>query len=375
MYPAAAVVFLARTAFAPHPSIGEAAMVAVMAFALAYWASPRLAHGLNGWMRHLSLSGTGNRRGMTLALLVTQMPLVAALLLLGWVAHGKNLPVGLASVRWSIIMAAAAFAATPVLRSWFSTPLAFVSAGLAMTGGWSQMAASIFLLLVADLVSGSLKEKRKSTHWAAAGSFFETKIAWRALSWRVPAAYFIGLIILAAGGLFVVNNDLSGSLTSGSWRFAGSMACLGFVGFLSGTLATRRPIWPLARSFPRSSAQRIAGDAVFLAVHAVPLPALVAYSDPGAAAMIFLLLPLLCLRAAAHMRRMHAQKSGTMAFYAEGFLLSSLAALLPWSLLLALPAAVPAFFSARNIERSQKVTAWQEFHHLSAGDPLSWSGP
>jgi hypothetical protein len=373
MYPAAFVVFLARTAFAPHPSFTQSLMVAAIAFALPYWASPRLAHGLNGWIRHLSLSGIGNRRGMTLGLLVAQMPLGVALLILGWVAIGKNTPVGLASARWVIVMSSAAVAATPARRGWISTPLAFLTAGLAMTGTWLEMAAAIPLLLAADLSSGPLKEKRSRHDWAAAGSHFDAKIAWRALGWRIPAAYALGLIILGAGGLFVSNNELTGSLSSGSWRFAGGMACLGYIGFVSGSLSMRRPVWPLARSFPRSSAQRIATDAAFVSIHALPLIAMVAYSDPRAAALVLLLIPLLALRAAGQMRRPPGKKNSYGSFYAEGFLLSAVAALLPWSAFLALPAAVPAFFAARDLERRRKVTSWQEYHHLSAGDPLSWS--
>src|SRR5438128_6917760 len=70
---------LARSAFAPRPAIVDVAPILCLAFLLPAWAVGRLSRGLNGWLRHLPVSGTENRRGLTLALVSVQLPLLVML--------------------------------------------------------------------------------------------------------------------------------------------------------------------------------------------------------------------------------------------------------------------------------------------------------
>jgi len=57
----------------------------------------------------------------------------------------------------------------------------------------------------------------------------------------------------------------------------------------------------------------------------------------------------------------------------EGMLLAAAVALLPLGSIVALAATPLAIRAAAERERRQKVSRWQEIHHLAVGDPQSWS--
>ena len=143
---------------------------------------------------------------------------------------------------------------------------------------------------------------------------------------------------------------------------------------LADKLAVLRPAWPLARSFPWSSSQRVAADALFLFLHALLPVFLVALRHPGAALCILGLLPFLALRAAGDIRRVPLLRTGVRPFLIESVSLAALLGLLPGTALLGIAAAPAAFFAARTSERALKVTRWSDLHHASFGDTLSWSG-
>ncbi len=371
MYPAALVANLARALYAAHPPLPDVALVVALAFALPGWASPKLSHGLNGWMRHLSISGTGNRRGLTLALVAVQLPLAVGLAIVAIVAHVQGMPLLPGTLRWVLVLVAGAAAATPARRRVCSGALALGAGALAL-GGWKQMLASAALLAVSDAVAGAIREKRPRRVWRAAGSLLDFRIAWRALGWRALPGYAAGLLALAATALFISNNELTGALAAGTARFGGGLACVLCISSMAGKLAVRRPVWPLARSFPWSSSQRVATDSLFLGIHAVPLVGIVAASNVDAALSVLALLPLLCLRAAASMRRIPGRRTGEGSYITEGLFEVAMAALLQWMVFVWLVAALPAFLAAREAEQSQKVTRWMDLHHASAGDTLSW---
>ena len=372
--PAGTVALWAKDIFGTPPSASAYVILAALAFALPAWAAPRMAHGLNGWTRHLPISSSGNRRGLALALVIVQAPLAVGLGILGFVAHVEGVSVfGPTLTKLPLLLIGAAFAALPSKRH---VPAALASASgalLALCGGIRMLLPAAGLIVAADLVSGPIRETREPRSWGAAGSFLGARIAWRALGWRLAAAYVVALIPLGVTELFVRNNGLTGGYLAGAARFGGSMASVLFLSALSERLSERRPVWPWARSLAWSSGRRIFADAAFLAAHASPLLLPLAFVNAPAAFAVLLLIPLLATRAAGQMRRMPERRVGGTAFVLEGFLVSGLAALLPWTPLLALASAPVAFHSARNMECRQKVTRWLERHHDSGGDPLSWS--
>jgi len=226
--------------------------------------------------------------------------------------------------------------------------------------------------MATDVVAGRIRTTSKRAP-RAAGSLLQWHMAWRALGWRMLRAYGVGLLALGAGWLCIVNNDLVGRRADDVARFAGSVASVLCLSSLSKALALRRPMWPLARSFPWSAARRVGEDGFFLAGHTLPLVLLVAVHSGGAALQVLALLPFLSLLAAGHMRRIPEWRSGALVFLAEGLLAASLLALLPWTALGWLVGAIPALHSSAESERRQKVTRWSDLHHDDAGDPTARS--
>jgi hypothetical protein len=371
--PAALVTSLARTAFARHPSIAAQLPVALLAFLLPAWAAPKLINGLNGWMRHLPFDGAGNRRGMELALVVVQLPLAVSLAGLGFVAHTQGMDIALPSLRWLLVLISASMASLPVARTFITVPLSLGSALLVLAGDWLYMLPAVALMVAAEVLSGPLHEVRRSSRWRAAARWLNFRIAWRALGWWVSAAYIAALLPLAATVLFIRNNSLPPALAGGAARLGGSFAVVMLLAGLAGKLAVHRPAWPLSRSFPWSSSQRVAADAMFLSLHALVPVAFVAMRNPGAAACTLGLLPFLALRAAAYVRMVPQLRGGMGRFLVEGSAAAALLSLLPWTALVGMAAAPAAFAAARKMECSIKVTCWSDFHHSARGDTLSWS--
>ena len=371
--PAAAVTGLARMLFAPHPSIAAQLPAVILAFLLPAVAAPKLIIGLNGWMRHLPFDRAGNRRGMALALAVVQLPLAVSLAGLGFVAHTHGMDIAVPSLRWLLVLVAAAMASLPVARTFITVPLALGAAVMVLAGDWKYMLPAPALIVAVDIVSGPLHEVRRGSRWSGTVRLLSCRIAWRALGWRLSAACIASLLPLAAAVLFIRNNSLPPSLAAGAARLGGSAAAVILLAGMAGGLAVRRPAWPLARSFPWSASQRVAADAVFLGLHALIPVIFIALRHPGAAACILALLPFLALRATAvYPDCAHAaQWDGSI----PGRRLCRCC--------LAEPAPVDrtpgpgrrscSLSIARNAECAIKVTCWSDFHHAARGDTFSWS--
>ena len=334
MYPAAVVQGLALGLFGARPDAGEQMMVACLALLLALWAAPRVTEGLRGWIRHLPASRATMRRAVAAALVVVEAPLALSLALLAGVARARAAAaVGATLAVWAVVLVAAACIAVP------------------------------------------LREAGPRRRFRPAGELLALRIAWRALGRRLAGAYAAGLLPLGATALFLANNDLPRSLAAASVRLGATLSLSFFLSVAAAHLAARRPPWPWARSLPRSSARRIGTDAILLALHALPVALLACFFDARAAAAAVAALPLLVLRAAAHMRALGERRTGSAAFSLEGFALAASIALVPRLALAAAAAgAYPAFLAARDAERGQKVSRWRELHHRAFGDPLSWSG-
>jgi hypothetical protein len=374
MNPAAIVAMIARQVFGSPPSTGGLVILAALAFALPAWATPRMAHGLNGWIRHLPVSSASNRRGLALALVVVQTPLLVALGILGFVAQVQGIAVlRPVLLKLALLLIGAAFAAMPVRHHAASAFASVAGALVALFGSTWMLLPALMLLIAADAVSGPIREVRARKPWRATNSSFGFRIAWRALGWRILNPYVVALLPLGATALFIRNNELGGELLAGAARFGGSMAIVLFLSTLSEKLSVRRPVWPWARSLAWSSSRRVLADALFLAIHATPVLFLIALIEARSAITALLLLPVLSSRAAGHMRRISGRRTGNGAFVLEGFCASAMIALLPWMLLLALASAPAAFLSARSLDSRQKVTRWLEKHHDAGGDSLSWS--
>jgi hypothetical protein len=373
MNPAGVVNSAATAVYARGASASDLAPCILLAFLFPYVAAPTLRHGLSGWMRHLSFSSAANRRGMAAALFMVQIPLCIVLALLAPVAHQRGLAIGFPALRWLSFLAAGALAALPVKRRILTVAAALIAVPVAARGGWGSILLGFVLLLGAEEASGPLHEMRRRRPWRAVDSLLSFRIGWRALGWRVPVFYGFALLPLAASSLFLKNNELNAEPAAAAVRLGAAMAAVLVLAGMVNKLAERRPAWPLARSFPSSSSQRVAADAAFLGVHAL-LPVLIAaVRFPGSAAGVLGLLPFLSLRAAGYIRLIPGLLAGARRFLVEGFCIAAILALFPWVSLICLVAAPLAFIAARKNERALKVTRWSDLHHAALGDPLSWS--
>lgn len=380
MNPAAIVTKLALNIFAPQPSARSFLPVAALAFLFSLWAVPRLAMGLNGWMRHLGFSRHDNRRGLLLSLAMVQIPLLFSLVILGVVAFLNGYNIWHATPRLCLLLVSATYCSLPVYRRPLVVLCALSAAACVLSKQWIVVAAGFPLLFVADLVSGTIRDDRKQKTWSSAESLFEFKIAWRALGRKLPIQYIQPLLMLGITALFAYNSQLSGPLLAATARFGGCMAVALFLASLAAKLGGLRPAWPWARSFPVSSYRRIGSDALFLGLHAIPLLIPVAFIALSAMWLVLFTLPLVSVRAAEHIRKFRERSDGSAdivirrsGIYLESFGIAALLALLPWTAAVWVAATIPAFFSARNVDIRQKVSLWLERHYRATGDPLNWS--
>ena len=371
--PTAIVVGFATAAFSRRPAIEEVIPFVGLALLLPAWAAARLSGGLNGWLRHLPFNNADNRRGLTLALVTAQLPLLLLLVMLGFVAHGQRLPTAVPAIRWALVLTAGALTSVPVGRRYAVVLLALTALAAALKGPGVYVGVSALLLMATDVVAGPIRTTHRRTP-RAARSLLNWRIAWRAIGARMLRAYGVGLLALGAGWLFIVNNDLVGRRADAAARFAGAIASLLCVSSLAKTLAVRRPAWSLSRSFPWSAVRRVTADGVFLAAHTLPLVLLIGVKSRVAAIQVLALLPCLSLLAAGHMRRMPERRSDVLVFLGEGLLAASLLTLLPWTAFGWLLGAMPALSFSAECERRQKVTRWRELQYDDAGDATVWSG-
>ena len=370
--PTAILVGFSTAAFSRRPVVQNVVPLVGLALLLPAWAAARLSGGLNGWLRHLPFTSADNRRGLALGLITAQLPLILILVVLGFFAHGQGLPIAVSATRWALVLMAGAIASVPVGHRYAVVLLALTALAVALVGSGVHMAVSAMLLIGTDVVAGPIRTIRRRTP-PAAGSLLHWRIAWRAMGAHMLRAYGAGLFALGAGWLCIVNNDLAGRPADAVARFAGAVASILRVSSLANTLAVRRPMWALSRSFPWSATRRVAEDGFFLAAHTLPLVLLIDVQSGMAVLQVLALLPCLSLLAAGHIRRIPERRSDVLVFLGEGLLAASLLTLLPWTALGWLVSAIPALSFSAEWERRQKVTRWSDLQHDDAGDPAVWS--
>jgi hypothetical protein len=371
----------------PGSKGGSGVLIAGFCYLAAAGAAPRVCRGLDGWLRHLPISGGAQRRAAALAIAVSQVPLLLGLTGLSLVATKLGRGTGVDVLSLVVCAAAVALLAMPVERPFLTRPLALASAVIAVSGGWLLLGAGTGLLVAADLCAGEMpREKHRSLAgrgdrrggvgavrtWTA--PLVEVRIAWRALRWRLLSAAAAGLFPLACAGAFVAHNELAPRHVRLAALLGGGCAVVFLFADLGEVLGARRPAWPWSRSLPWSARRRVLFDAAFLAAHAVPAILLTAWIDAPACLAVLAITPWLAARAAGAMRRAPERRTGASGeILMEGLLLAAAVALLPWLAVLPPLAAPWALRAAAERDRKQKVSRWLELHHLAVGDPQSWS--
>jgi hypothetical protein len=373
-YPVAFVTSIALSVFAGKPPVVEYFALGALAFLFPAWAAPLMLEGLNGWVRHLPLSGTGIRRGLAMALVTVQVPLALVMALLGLVAFAHGRALFLPVVRVALLLISGAFAAVPCRRQPITAALSLGAAIGLVTGGWWGTLPALFLLAAVDLLAGPLRDSAPAPAWRSAGPLLSSRIALRALGLAMVRPYLVSLVPVGAALLFTINNLPPPEISAGAARLGGALSLTLLISGVADRLLVRRPVWPWARSLPWTAAGRVLADAFLLAALAAPTLIFSAALNVQAAVEVAAVVPLLALRGAAFVRQARERKTGTGALLLEGFLVAATIALLEWTWTFWLAAAPAAFWAARKSEMSLKATRWIEHHHASSGDSLSWSG-
>ncbi|HWM89654.1 MAG TPA: hypothetical protein VN493_02690 [Thermoanaerobaculia bacterium] len=356
---------------------GSGLLIALACLGVAWVAAPRVCRGLDGWMRHLPVDGLAHRRAAMLAIAAAQSSLLLLFLFFAMAAarNGADPYPSLAGLI--VALPATALAAMPV--RFLARPLGLTAAVVAFSGGWMPVGLGAVLLIAADRIAGPLLKsppgivlsrsaRRKTGRW------LEARIAWRALGGSLVGSYLAGLLPLGAAVLFVRNNELPLVYVRLGALLGGGTAVVLLLSSMAESLAVRRPAWPWSRSLPWTARQRVLFDSLFLGGHALPLVLLTAWIEPLAAVAVLGEIPLLATRAAGAVRRAPERRTGASGeILIEGMLLAAAVALLPWVSLIALLGTPLAIRAAAERERRQKVSRWQEIHHLAVGDPQSWS--
>jgi hypothetical protein len=381
--PGAALRGAARWLLGAPADPGAGLALALVCLTLASWATGRIAVGQAGWLRHLPVSETAQRRAALLAAMTAQSSVVvAALVLLPFAtgpagASGHASALGIAPGRLFAIpltCAAAALASWPAVGSRRSRFLAIVALLLLAPASAAGIAGAVPLLVLSELLCGALASRDEGPRRRSSRLPGPLLVALRALGPGALPALVPALVPIAAMAALRINNDLAPPVARGAARFGGALSGVFLLAALAERLAVRRPVWAWARSLPWSAPARLRGDAALLAAScSVPL-ALTAALDGVGALQLAGCLPVLAVHAAAAMHPRDArQRSVAGEVLMVGAFAAAGVALLPWLWLPALAAVPLVWRHAARRERAQPVSLWLERHHRSSGDPLSWS--
>jgi len=352
-----------------------------LSFGIATWACPRITLGLSGWIRHLPIAGSSQRRGVAAALVVAQAPVFITWTIL-WLAtwtHGmRSDPIRLAALP--VIHLGIAYVLMPAHRKSFTAMAGMTAVALTLADSWSCLVLAAGVLLCGDTVAGPPVGRRRVTSLSVSKSgsdaLFSFMLARRALGWRLAWAYSGPCLCLAATALYLLNNDHSPGADVAGVRLGGGFALSFFFFKLARLLSVRRPPWPWSRSLPWSSAHRCLEDGVFLGLLALPIVGTATLMRPAAGLPLLALTGYGAVRAAGALRSFSVVERGGEAglFLVELSLAASFLALTAWTGWLLTASLLPALKSASRMERDLAVTQWIERHHLATGDSQSWSG-
>ncbi len=380
--PMAVLSGVGRIFFPPELSLTASAATMMLCLALASWAGPRVTLGVAGWLRHLPASGTAQRRAACAAMAISQGPILIIVAGSGLFIATTDLTAAVVArlIALPVIAWAASLAVMRVGNRPLVSTLALSGAFLAGVGSWWPLLAAAALVTWADAIAGDPVPRRdraprtRSLRWVATGPLMSIVISIRALGWRwLPALVWPGLCLLV-NSLFARNNQLSPWQAACSARLWGAIAMVLFLGVLSDRLLYRRPPWQWARSLPWSAATRVLLDAALLCTGTLPVLAVAASQEVMALLPLAAVLPYYAMRAASAIRTGNERGGASGQFIVEGFIVAAAIATFPWFAGLFLIMTPLALWHGSNHERWRRAGRWEELHHLSDGDTLSWSG-
>jgi hypothetical protein len=349
----------------------------VVSLSTAAMVSPRICHGLDGWIRHLPSAARLQRRLASLAVFISQLPLLLLLALLAFYAY-RDLEISASAYLLGIpiLGLASAHSVLPVKPKMIIRPLAMVACVFSSSGNWVFLSGGIILLITADSLSSPLFLSKKPSRFqnALKGPGLYMTISWRALRLRIFIHYVLSLLVLGFAFLFIHNNELHSSLVVKSICLGGALSLTLFYALAANLLVARRPPWPWFRSLPLSAGKRILMDSLFLGIQTIPLLFIITVMNAKAVWPVVISLPPFTVYASYAIRQAPEFRTGAAGKILLYGMVGTLSIGLIPHISFAYMALTPrAFLYAVKAEQGQKVSRWHELHHLAAGDSLSWS--
>lgn len=344
---------------------------------MAGFASRRVCHGLNGWIRHLPAAGSIHRRMAGIAIFTAQIPLLIIIAGLAYMSSKLfRIPVAPYLLGLPFVGLVCAVFVMPVKRKTLSSSSAILAGILLSANNWGLLTPGILLLLAADVLSGPLTPTKKSPKFYKPfkGIFLVTVISLRALRLRIVIPYVLALPFLGAAQLFIANNNPPPLLAEQVTRFGGTLGVIFFCAILANMLAARRPPWPWIRSLPWSARSRILSDSSFISIFVLPLLVIIGMMNPKSMLPLALSVFSFVLYSVYSIRQCAESLMGASGkFLLSGTIGALLLCIIPASSLIFLGLVPWILKEAIKAEKNQKVSRWLELHHLAVGDSLSWN--
>lgn len=380
--PNAALRLVATDLATTSGSFVMGALLAVVAAGMASWATPRVWHGVDGWVRHLPADWPAHRRALLGALTAAQLPIAMAWGALWLVAWGMGSDVEARRLlAMPVVLVGVSLTSVPTRRPLVVAVAGLLVVGLALFAGWSGLALAVVVGLAAErLILPPRGRTRRGVLWRShvGAGLVPGVIAFRAVGRRLLNAYAPVLVTFGPAWLLVRNNP--GVSYAAALRFAAGCTVALVVAGLARELITRRPPWRWARSLPWSAADRVRGDTLWLTGHAaVVLLAFGAVLSPRQALVTALVVPLISVRAAGALRKprtdTHTDTHTVARLLGEGVFVAAWFSVTIWTAVPALLLVWPAWRDATGRDRNLDVSRWSPQAHLASGDPVSWRGP
>jgi hypothetical protein len=235
---------LARVLFGAGSGFASGIVCFLLLLGAARAAAPRVSRGLDGWVRHLPISGLSLRRASVGAVMLATAPLLLAFAVLAGIEERHR---SLAMLFLGFLLAAwpAGLATVPAIRGGWARWVAVPAGLLAFRADLPSLLGAAALVVLADRLAGPLERtgpraptfrfNRLPLAW---------RIAWRAIARRLPGTYFSSLLPLACGWAFVAHNPLSDRHRALGASLAGGLAAVLVPAGLAESLALLRPVWP-----------------------------------------------------------------------------------------------------------------------------------
>jgi len=375
-FPQAVIARIARGLATANGDTTVRIVAAGLCLMAASWSAPRICQGIGGWLRHLPVDGVTHRRAALGAVVVAQAPLLITWAALAGVAVAAGDPVSSARLAGLPLVAlGAAWASLPARPGLVTGALGAAAMLCGLSSSWWIAAAGCACLVAAEIVAGDLlPAAAPRTRRRLPARLTWMRLCARAVGLKAIGPLVYALLPMAACAMFLRNNELTAITAARGARLGGIVALTLGVGGIAELLAVHRPPWPWGRSLPWTASHRITRDAIFLGLHSAALLLIMLPLSLSGALAGAMVLPALCLRAAGLMRHIGETRTGAAGrLMAEGSVAAGLACLVWWVPLILLAMTPLLLRHAIAQEKRQKVTRWDELHHLSAGDSMSWS--